>query len=488
MTRTAPLLITRNKIVRATVLLLATSAIIANCIFRPAKKNACFAQKRPQLTVLPALRGFGTTTPAGSGRHLLHPKTAIRKVTTLNDSGPGSLRDCADYAAPRTCVFEISGEIALRKAIRIRHPYITIAGQTAPGPGITLSHGGINVETHDVLIEHLAVRPGDFQQGVTPRSRDGVSIGSAPPHNAYNVVIDHLSIAWAIDENISTWHPSTHDVTIAHSIIAEGLYNSIHPKGPHSKGVMIGDGNSRITLYKNLIAFNEERNPYVKPGSAVEIINNVVYGWGSNGGWSLCNLTCNEDHCDPVLMSFIGNTYIPGPWSFVTAPVYSKRLAPGSRLYLHDNRFPSVASRLEEDWQATTLYASDTRADTPPLASFDQEAMSSETAYEEVLRNSGSRPFDRSATDRRIIEQVSRREGSLKDCITGCERQVGTWPTTAVTRRPLRIPRRPFGDRNRNGYTNLEEWLMRIQSSYNRVARYQSQKTAMPSAKDVDGL
>jgi hypothetical protein len=430
----------------------------------PRSTRAHDKQKRSGTHGAPSIianaRGFGTQTPAGSGRHLSPPHTSILTVSTLHDSGPGSLRSCIEHTTPRTCVFEVGGTIALRAPLRIRSPYITVAGQTSPSPGITITGSGLAIETHDVLLQHLSIRPGDSPDGPSPQSRDGVSIGAAPPRAAFNVVLDHLSVSWAIDENISTWHRLTHDVTIAHSIIAEGLYNSIHPKGAHSKGVMVGDGSQRITLIANLIASNEERNPYVKPGTRTEVINNVVYGWGSRGGWSLCNITNNEGNNAPVLLSFVGNTYIPGPWSFITRPIYARTLAKGSRILARDNRFMSPEIPISRDWDATFLPSIPFQLRSVPFRSPGRARMRSARAYEAVLKNAGSRPFDRSPIDARIIREVKERTGSLKDCITGCARAASPPPDPQSISLPLRLPASPLADNNRDGYTNLENWLM----------------------------
>lgn len=417
---------------------------------------ARFEQGHP---ILPSVAGFGSTTVAGSGRHLRPPRTLIYRVKTVADSGPGSLRECVNLAGPRTCIFEVSGEISVRSILRIRNPYITIAGQTAPKPGVTLTRGGVSIETHDVLIQHLAVRPGDNPRGVEPRFRDGVSIGAAPPRSAHNVVLDHLSLTWAIDENLSTAYPSTHDITIANSLIAEGLYNSIHPKGPHSKGVMIGNDSQRVTLSRNVLAANEERNPYIKPGSSVEMINNVVYGWGPRGGWSLCNLSNNDGSPSPVRLTFIGNVYIPGPWSFIGAPIYANFLALSSRIYVEDNVLLAPADTPSEPWNIASIDEETFRADTPPITAVPRERMLHAVGYRWVLFGVGSRPHQRSPIDRRIISDVEQRTGSIKDCLSGCVNRAG--PSTPLTSRTrtLRTPRVPFADSNRDGYTNLENWL-----------------------------
>jgi hypothetical protein len=272
-------------------------------------------------------------------------------------------------------------------------------------------------------------------------------------------VLDHLSATWAIDENIATWYPTTRNVTISNSIIAEGLHRSIHPKGPHSKGVMIGNNSKRISLYRNLISSNEERNPYLKPGSETEMINNVVYGWGGNGGWSLCNLTNNDRNRSPVKLSFIGNTYIAAPWSYITEPVYAKRLARGSRVYTRDSELIADRPITKNRSNSTNLPDGFFRSRRPPVRSRGRRPVPRENSVAIVLSDVGSRPFDRSPIDTRIISDVRHRTGSLKDCIFGCSRAVGVLPIQRTTYRRLVPPQRPFNDDNKDGYTNLENWI-----------------------------
>jgi hypothetical protein len=417
--------------------------------------------ERKKIPVLPGLRGFGVTTVAGSGRHLHPPKSRIYRVKTLSDSGRGSLRDCISQRGPRICLFEVSGEIPLRSILRIRHPYLTIAGQSAPKPGITVTLGGLSIETHDVLVQHLAIRPGDRREGVPPRFRDGISIGAPNPNSVYNVVLDHLSLTWAIDENLSTAYDGTRDITIAHSLIAEGLHNSIHPKGPHSKGVMIGNNSQRITLYQNVIAFNEERNPYIKPGSSVEMLNNIVYGWGPRGGWSLCNLSNNDGSRNPVRLTFIGNVYIPGPWSFIAPPIYANVLAPSSRVYVDDNSLMVTTSTSTDPWSIAALDEETFRAEVPPISSEGITPLRSQLVPEQVIASVGSRPSQRSKIDRRIIADIQHRQGSIKDCVLGCPNAAGPMHHSPQRVRILRLPRKPFADSNRDGYTNVENWLHR---------------------------
>jgi hypothetical protein len=422
--------------------------------------QAVFAESLP---IVPGLVGFGTKTVAGSGRHSKRPRAAIYVVSSLAPHGRGSLRECIEGRTPRTCVFSVGGEIRLKDSIRIRSPYITIAGQTAPPPGITLTGAGIIVSTHDVLIQHIAIRPGDARGGQPPEERDCVSIGAPPPKSAYNVVIDHLSLTWAIDENISTAYPSTHDVTITNNLIAEGLHRSIHPKGPHSKGLMIGDDSRRITVTKNLLAFNEERNPYLKPGTSTEFINNVVYGWGPNGGWSLCNISSYDQLEPPIDLTFIGNVYKPGPLSARLWPIYGKRINPASSIFERDTISPQPFTEAR-----TTKYVA---AAIPSIISPGITIQSSLAAYDGVLTQAGCRPNQRGSIDRRIIENVRQGTGDIKDCIAGCSRPTGRLIPRRPTHRSLKLPHKPFGDSNRDGYTNLENWLHKRALAVERLRR-----------------
>lgn len=416
------------------------------------------AGARPRPPIVPNLTGFGTLTVAGSGRHLNIPRTTIFNVTNLSDRGRGSLRACAEALGPRTCVFSVGGVIKLSREITLSSPFITIAGQTAPDPGITLINAGIKISTHNVLIQHIAIRPGDETEGAKPSERDGISIGVKPPYSAHHIVIDHVSLTWAIDENLSTAYPLTRDVTVANSIIAEGLHNSIHPKGPHSKGILVGDGSRNITLRNNLVAFNEERNPYLKPGTSVEFMNNVVYGWGPKGGWSLCNLSNNTERDAPILLSFVGNIYRPAPLSAIHPPIYAKKIDARSRIYSRDNLGP--ASNGNAVVSATHVLPIRLGfITTPPVSSGLRTALPVTETLHAVLTAAGSRPGRRATHDARIVREVEMSSGTLKDCTTGCRRATGRVPRARATYREVKPPRHPFIDSNGDGYTNLENWL-----------------------------
>lgn len=411
------------------------------------------------LPVFEGAVGFGTSTPAGSGRHLSPPATTVRRVTTLHDSGPGSLRECIAASGPRVCIFEVGGRIALGSELLVQEPYLTIAGQSAPTPGILLTGSGLRIATHDVLVQHLQIRVGDAPQGQPPEQRDGLTVAGKSPHIARNVVLDHLSVSWAVDENFSVWYETSSDVTLSNSIIAEGLYRSIHPDGPHSMGVLIGDGVKRISLHGNLIANNQDRNPRLKPGAHLEFINNVVYGWGGSSSWNQANLSDVEKTKVPSFLAFMGNLYRPGGWSPKGKTIYATPAASRSRVYALANYGPSRTKPTDSEWKIAGLSQSPYRSLTPPFVLSGILPMSPEETFESVLTRAGSRPAEANSVDLRIISEVTLKQGGLKDCVSGCSRSAGGYPAMDSTRRPLSPPANPNGDSNGNGYTNLEDWL-----------------------------
>ena len=223
---------------------------------------------------------FGMNTPGGRGGRVI-------RVTNLLASGQGSLDAALSASGPRIVVFEVGGVIDLNKTrLNIREPYVTVAGQTAPSPGITIIRGAIFIQTHDVIVQHIRVRPGDA--GEPKRSGwepDGISTAGG---DAYNVLIEHCSISWAVDENLSASGPNTEGpdatsrrIAFVNCIIAECLNDASHSKGPHSMGSLIHDFCREIAIIGNLYAHNANRNPYFKAFTTGVIVNNLIYNPGS---------------------------------------------------------------------------------------------------------------------------------------------------------------------------------------------------------------
>ena len=251
----------------------------------------------PGLASFPGAQGFGATTPGGRGGRVI-------EVTTLADSGPGSLRAALEAEGPRIVVFRTGGTITLRSEIDVRNPFVTVAGQTAPGDGITLkaskmnSQGLVDLHTHDVIIRFLRLRQG-------PHTKTDAAIPLALEESS-NVVIDHCSLSWATDEVLTTYD-NTSNITISWNIISEGLSKSTHYDGEHSRGLFISGDNSRnITAHHNLMAHNMRRNPEVSTAGTADIRNNVTYNWGTHAGLF-------TDKRDSTGMNVVGNFFKPGP-------------------------------------------------------------------------------------------------------------------------------------------------------------------------------
>jgi len=241
--------------------------------------------------------------------------------------------------------------------------------------------------------------------------------------------------------------------------MAEGLDDSIHPKGKHSKGLLIGDGSRRITVIRSLIANNIERNPYLKPGASLEFINNVVYGWGPRGGWSLCNISDTGGTGEAVRLSLIGNYYKPGPWSYQGPALYGSPIAPGTRIFVHGNIGPTRASQGEPEWSISSIPEVPYRTLSNPFQRARRTVLPAERAYERVLANAGSRPRRRARTDSRIISDVRNGSGGIRDCIVGCTRAIGEVDELPTTSTLIKLP--PQADQLAvdSQYTILERWL-----------------------------
>ena len=226
--------------------------------------------------------GYGAVSVGGTGGEVIY-------VTTLEDSlAEGTFRHALAIASgPRIVRFAVTGYINLLDDIAIVNPYITIEGHEAPGDGVCVRYGGISIRTNDVIIRYLRVRPGDqsypTHTASDPEDRDCIKI-----QGGSEVILDHCSFTWAVDECVSTWvlaAVAPTNITIQNCIIAEGLYTSIHPSGNHSRGLLIGDDTTNVTVVHNLIMSNNRRSPMIKGGATdIYIYNNLIYNWGADSG------------------------------------------------------------------------------------------------------------------------------------------------------------------------------------------------------------
>jgi hypothetical protein len=400
------------------------------------------------LPVFPGAEGFGATTVAGRGGTVL-------TVTNLNDSGAGSLRAALSSTGARTVVFETSGTITLTTDdLIITNPYLTVAGQTAPSPGITIRGGGMRILTHDVLVQHLRVRPGDVLAKQVDRGNAGGFIVLGREHTTveasetYNVVLDHVTASWATDQDMSTWFP-VHDVTVSNSFITEGLrdFSAETPGQCNACGFLIGEHSVRIAIIRTLFAHNIHRFPEVKGDTQTVFVNNVLY----DNQHELIDLYDYEGH-GPQRSTIIGNVHIPGPstvlWGFRNPLIYlNANLKPGTRVYQRDNVSPRLL--------VNNVIGFNPIVAEPPVWSNGITVMPSSEVEAYVKAHAGARPADRDAVDRRIVDEWTNRTGRIIDA----PGDVGGYPALGVNTRPLTIPRDANGDDNHSGYTNLEKWL-----------------------------
>jgi pectate lyase len=442
------------------------------------------AGRLPALPAFPGAEGGGAFTPGGRGGKVL-------EVTTLDDDGPGSLRAAVGAAGPRTVVFRVAGLITLKSPLKITHPFITIAGQSAPGDGVCVRGATTEIDTHDVIIRHMRFRRGDM------KVRDD-ALGGFP---VKNIIVDHVSASWGLDENLSLYRymlkvPGGRDkkmavenLTIQWSISSEAL-----DKNNHAFGGTWGGANS--SFHHNLFACNTGRNPSIGMGGLFDFRNNVLFNWrhrtiDGGDGSSQINVVANYFKPGPITKGELRHRIVK---------VDRRRSAyefPGTgRWYVADNVVAGDPQVTADNWAGGVQYGQDqvvkgetvpkatekeARADTPfPAPPVTQQ--SAAEAYELVLANAGATLPKRDAVDLRVIEMVRTGRPTFKDGIIVSPADVGGWPEyKADTVEPDSdhdgIPdwwEAKYGlnpndpsDANRDlsgdGYTNLEKYLNGIE-------------------------
>jgi hypothetical protein len=443
----------------------------------------------------PHYQGYGVNTPGGRGGEAC-------RVTSLNDNAsppvPGTLRYCVEASTGRRFViFEISGTIRLLSGpLYIRNPFITIAGQTAPSPGILIRGPGVIVDTHDVVMQHVRIRVGNL-------------LGE--PHalwirdDAHNVVIDHVSLSWSVWTSVGIYPTdgahSTSDITIIDSFVAEALacsgVNSLIPCNPvfyprvgfsNSRAMLIRDA-ARVTLLRNIFANNNDRHPETGGPTQTILVNNLVYNPSQT---PLSAVLFADPNREGTTFSVLkGNILIAGPTTpgnnGYVPPEYPEAgdvklvrvdlsLNAGSRIYLDGNYYekhcggaaclanPAAQWMLAKDNLAEGLGVS-VHALAPPLrvANLPLTSALPYTHVEPYLTaNAGARPLDRDVVDRRIINEVATRTGSVPNR-TSEKAGPGTgadgFPELAVNGRALTVPTNPHARADGAGRTRMEAWL-----------------------------
>jgi pectate lyase len=413
------------------------------------------------LPAFPGAEGYGAQSVGGRGG-------TVMEVTNLNDSGTGSLRACVEASEPRICVFRVGGTITVNSDMEINDPFITIAGQTAPGDGITLkssdNHVGspIHIRTHDVILRYLRIRP-----GTTGLDNRALSIGNQrkPP---YNVVIDHNSFSWSGDELVIAWY-NTENVTLQWNVIAESLPSTDDSAG--LKGPYLGsDGGGYYSFHHNLVAHNLQRSPSIAAsGGPVDVVNNLVYNGGGIG--SRVN--------NGARVNYVGNYIEAGPNTQM--PSYIRDDGAGG-LYVSGNVVEGkdiIESFLPAN---ATEHVVNQPYDAPAVTT-----TSAEVAYDQVLSRAGAAYglncdgswfARRDSVDARIVQSVEENtRGHEGEGYITTPADVGGWPNLAPgtacpdadhdgmpdeweTAQGLNPEQDDSSaDKDGDGYTNVEEFI-----------------------------
>jgi hypothetical protein len=432
----------------------------------------------------PTAEGYGRLAAGGRGGRVI-------EVTNLNDSGPGSLRAAVEAEGPRTVVFTVSGLITLESRLIVRNPFLTVAGQTAPGKGICLRKYNFGMlGGHDNIIRYIRVRPGNIS-GMT---LDGMGMASAD-----NCIIDHCSISWTLDESFSS--RGGKNITLQRTLISEALNEAGHKKYPPGTqhGYAASIGGDVGSFHHNLLAHCAGRNWSLAGGldkkgfyvGRLDIRNNVVYNWknrATDGGAHEVN--------------FIGNYYKPGPsTTFFYALNAQYGGFPGTqRYYIEGNVMPGHFDAATQDAgrTATTERSGTLPTDYSPWvkAPFFESYVKTQTAaeaYTNVLANVGCNFPALDDHDRRVIQEVTDGTFKYKGSKTGLaglpdsQDDVGGWDNYPEVHRPAdwdtdhdgmpdawekshglnpNDPSDRNGDFNGDGYTNLEKYLNSLVGEY----------------------
>jgi len=365
------------------------------------------AARLPALPAFPGAEGAGANATGGRGGSVYY-------VTNLNDTGPGSLRTGISSASgPRTILFKVSGTIELQTDLSINKPNLTIAGQTAPGDGITLKRRTVKVSNRDVIVRFIRCRPGDADSAF-----EGDALWVV---NATNVMIDHVSTSWSVDECLSvTWSTN---VTVQWCMISESLKNSQHDKGAHGYGSLLRYANGLLTFHHNLYQHHDSRNPRLGDNIHLDFVNNVVYNWGGTAGY---NAEDSDDNLNGTLLYFtnalncVSNYFIAGPTttghqsvafdSGVSNALQSQIYQSGN--FIDSNKNGSLDGA-DTGW---SMFGSPYTqlADRFPAPQVDSDTP--QTAHERVLAFAGA-SVTRDEVDSRLLATVRNHTGRLVDAV-----------------------------------------------------------------------
>ena len=359
------------------------------------------------IPAFPGAEGGGAYTPGGRGGKVI-------VVTSLADEGPGTFREACETGGARIIVFNVSGVIRLSSPIHLRAPYVTIAGQTAPGDGVCLTGASFLIDTHDVVIRHMRFRRGAQDVAFRDDAIGGNPVG--------NIMIDHCSASWGLDENMSIYRHvynrdetghglklPTVNITIQNSVFSEAMdtYN-------HAFGGTIGGHNCMFA--RNLFASNISRNCSVGMNEGFNFVNNVTFNW-----WNR-----SVDGGDNTsLFNIINNYFKPGPITPLDKPISYRILKPESgrdkskalsfgKAYVNGNIVYGNKKVTKDNWNGGVQLADDVKEEeflskirvNEPFPMPHVTIMPAQKAYNFVMENVGANFPKRDAVDARIVKSV----------------------------------------------------------------------------------
>lgn len=395
-----------------------TTFALLTALIMPAMTTTAQTKRTP---AFPGAEGYGMYVTGGRGGKVYH-------VTTLEDTNaPGSFRYAITQSGPRTIVFDVSGTIYLKSALKIANSDLTIAGQTAPGDGICVADWPVTVSAQNVIIRYMRFRCGNKYVSRTDGDggHEGDGFGGT---DGANIIVDHCSVSWSIDECLSVY--GNRNTTVQWCIASNSLRNAGHHKGPHGYGAMMGGG--KTTYHHNLLAHHDSRTPrfVFRAGdetsrtNPTDFRNNVIYNYGKNGAYGAEEMNIN----------IVNNYYKPGPFTITHPEIYQKRIVGigvgthrdeegnvkeyvWGHYYLDGNvntRWSDVTAdnwnigliqQVKDDnygWNATTR---DTIRATSPMPFALVTTHTAEKAFEKVMKYAGA-SYRRDEYDRFIIHDA----------------------------------------------------------------------------------
>lgn len=445
-----------------------------------------------QRIAFPGAEGYGKYAVGGRAGK-------VYEVTNLNDSGAGSLREAVEASGSRTVVFRVSGTISLKRNLTIKNPNITIAGQTAPGDGICIKKYPLGISANDVIIRYIRVRFGD---------ESGADADAISSRGTRNVILDHVSASWSVDETMSIYH--CENITVQWCMISESMFQSNHTKGAHGFGGIWGGNYS--SYHHNLIAHHSSRNVRFASGCGnTDYRNNVVYNWGYNSTYG------GEQHqgTDPRFafsnINMVANYYKPGPATSpgsvsyrIANPSYRDVKSDYGKWYIDDNVMVDKTLITVNNWNGG-VQPSGGKSDIQyckldtAWPSMDINQQLAKEAYASVLDNVGASLPKRDIVDERIVDNTRNGDATYEgvydqiknvpdaDAIVGIidtEADVMGWPVLKSATAPTDTDHDGMPDEWENahglnpnnvrdgkimgedGYSNLEKYLNSIEFNY----------------------